>query len=345
MTSDLNSVGVTASRLASRVRVIGAGVCLVLWCSCATTPNSDADDSVRPPLPAETPLNKGAGRGDLIRVTLHLKSGQEIPVMVDTGAPDTLLDKSLNPELGKCLGKKKFKITAMKKGTAAIYNAPELCLDGTQLLIGKRVSTADRNGDAALLGMDCLRHYCIQLDFGVRKLRFLDPDHLKTEELGEASPITISPWTRHVHVREDFMGAKGAKWMIDTGLNIDGLLKRKLFKQALRAQHASAAQGESNGAKGVLGALFPEAEFRGKTYTNLVFAEMPPKEALPPRLIGLQFLARHLVTFNFPKRVMYLKRTSVGPLADGLSSTNASPGTGRDDQLNEATTALPGGNP
>ncbi len=33
--------------------------------------------------------------------------------------------------------------------------------------------------------------------------------------------------------------------------------------------------------------------------------------------IGLRFLARHLVTFNFPKRMMYLKRTSVGPLADG----------------------------
>jgi hypothetical protein len=30
--------------------------------------------------------------------------------------------------------------------------------------------------------------------------------------------------------------------------------------------------------------------------------------------IGLRFLARHLVTFDFPKRTMYLKRTSIGPL-------------------------------
>ena len=101
------------------------------------------------------------------------------------------------------------------------------------------------------------------MDFAAGKLRFLDPDHLKTEELGQAFPITISPWTRHVFVREDFMGAKRVKWMIDTGCNADGVLKRKLFKQVLRAQHVSTVQGELNGAKG-LGALFPETEFRGR---------------------------------------------------------------------------------
>jgi hypothetical protein len=252
----------TSALLAARVSVIGTCVCLVLFCSCATTHNWDADDSITPPLPGETSLNKGAGRGDQIRVPLHLKSGQEIPVMVDTGSPDTMLDKSLNTKLGKRIGKEKFKFPAMRKGTAASYKAPELYLGGTQLRIGKKVSTIDWNGGAAILGMDCLQHYCIQLDFTAGKLRFLDPDHLKTEELGQAFHITISPWTGHVFVREDFMGAKHVKWMIDTGLNADGLLKRKLFKQALRAQHVSTAQGELNGAKG-LGALFPETEFRG----------------------------------------------------------------------------------
>jgi hypothetical protein len=29
--------------------------------------------------------------------------------------------------------------------------------------------------------------------------------------------------------------------------------------------------------------------------------------------MGLRFLARHLVTFNFPKRTMYLKQTRTGP--------------------------------
>jgi len=33
-------------------------------------------------------------------------------------------------------------------------------------------------------------------------------------------------------------------------------------------------------------------------------------------LLGLRFLARHLVTFDFPKGMMYLKPTSRGPLLD-----------------------------
>ncbi len=339
MTSAIDSVRVTPALPGPGVRVIGAVGCLFLLCSCATAPNWNADDSIRPPLPAETSLNKGAGRGEHIRVTLHLKSGQEIPVMMDTGSPDTMLDKSLNPQLGKRLGKETFRFPAMKKGTAAVYRPPELYLGGTQLLVGKKVLTIDWNGGAGILGMDCLRHYCLQLDFTAGKLRFLDPDHLKTEELGQGFPLTISPWTRHVKVREDFLGAKGAKWMIDTGLNVDGVLKGKLFERELGAQHISAAPGEINGAKGV-GACFPEAEFRGATYTNLIVAEMPRKMPLP-NLIGLQFLARHLVTFNFPKRMMYLKRTSAGPLIDTNNSTNAAPSIGRDKRLKTATPALP----
>ena len=30
--------------------------------------------------------------------------------------------------------------------------------------------------------------------------------------------------------------------------------------------------------------------------------------------LGLEFLARHLVNFDFPKKTLYLKRTSIGPL-------------------------------
>ena len=52
-----------------------------------------------------------------------------------------------------------------------------------------------------------------------------------------------------------------------------------------------------------------------------------------------------MVTFNFPKRVMYLKRTSVGPFMDENSSTNAAPSIGRDGELKAATPALSGANP
>jgi hypothetical protein len=60
-------------------------------------------------------------------------------------------------------------------------------------------------------------------------------------------------------------------------------------------------------------------------------------------VIGLRFLARHLVTLNFPKRTMYLKRTSPGPLVDedaqqaakflkGLKQAGELPGWATDEQ-------------
>jgi hypothetical protein len=67
----------TPALFASRLRVIRAGVCLVLLCSCVTMPNWDADDSIRPQLPAETSFSKAAGRGDLVYLKLRLERGGE----------------------------------------------------------------------------------------------------------------------------------------------------------------------------------------------------------------------------------------------------------------------------
>jgi hypothetical protein len=77
------------------IYLISLGFGLALLSSCATT------NSVRRVLPAETSFNQEAGRGGLILVNIRLASGEELPFIVDTGAPFCLLDKSLEPRLGK----------------------------------------------------------------------------------------------------------------------------------------------------------------------------------------------------------------------------------------------------
>ena len=52
-----------------------------------------------------------------------------------------------------------------------------------------------------------------------------------------------------------------------------------------------------------------------------------------------------MVTLNFPKRVMYLKCTSVGPLTDESSSTNAAPGIRPNEELKAVRPSLPGASP
>jgi len=149
-----------------------------------------------------------------------------------------------------------------------------------------------------ILGMDCLRHYCIQLDFVTGKWRFLDPDHLQTGDLGQSFPLVRSEGC--FAVRENLMGVKGPGSLIDTGCNFDGLLMLNLFQQW--TNHSS---GEFSTCAG-----FPNGILGGATYTNLDL------HVYSGNVLGLSFLARHLVTLNFPKRTMYPKRISIGPLAN-----------------------------
>ena len=55
---------------------------------------------------------------------------------------------------------------------------------------------------------------------------------------------------------------------------------------------------------------FSSAVFSGENYPDMYITGNNDDNT-----IGLRFLARHLVTLNFPKRTMYLKRVSAGPLA------------------------------
>ena len=63
-------------------------------------------------------------------------------------------------------------------------------------------------------------------------------------------------------------------------------------------------------------ANFSFGEFGGERYPDLHITGNNDDNT-----IGLRFLARHLVTFDFPKQTMYLKRVSVGPLAQKNGKT------------------------
>src|SRR5205823_1751006 len=302
--------------LAARVRVLGACVCLALLCSCAMAPIWFSRDSIPPELPAAVSFNSGAGRGDPLYLTLRLESGEELLFIVDTGAAFTLLDKSLEPGLGKRFGTARGKWLG-GKSTAGVYRAPKFYLGDTRLVAGARILTDDLRpvplaGQPlrGILGMDCLRHYCIQLDFAARKIRFLDPELPKREELGRAFPLTI--FFNSVRTPENLAGVKGAKSDIDTGCNFDGTLNSGLFQQELLQQNLVLTNGV---------ARLEESIWAGETYTNLNVVQYGGRRF--HNLVGLGFLSRHLVTFNFPKRTMYLPPRSAGPLANEPPSTNA----------------------
>src|SRR5881394_2052359 len=202
---------------------------LVFFCHGAT------QELVHPKLPAETTINKAAGRGDLLFATLRLEPGQELRFVLDTGAPGTLFDKSLESSLGKRVATRKI-IWSGGRVAVDAFAAPKLYWGNTQLLSGKEVMTFDLKQlrypgppIMGILGADCLRHYCIQLDFSAKKMRFIEPEDLNIEGLGQAFPLVVSRGCFEIH--ENLVGVKHPNTMVDTGCNSDGALTPKLFRE------------------------------------------------------------------------------------------------------------------
>lgn len=272
-------------------------------------------------------MNTRAGRGDHLFVKLHSESGERLVFAVDTGCYVTILDKSLEPMLGKPAGRRRIRYGWFEHVSANKYKSPKLFLGETELLLGDHVLTDDLKQKigspvAGILGMDCLSHYCVQLDFESRTIRFFDPDHLNNQGLGKAFPLSNYFWD--LSTRADAFGFHNLRFFPDTGDYEDGALKPKLWKQQLRGK-TPAKPGEIENMKGKLQRkiFLPEMVYGGETYTNVVMKDCFVGNTANGNMIGLRFLTRNLVTFNFPKQTMYLKPVSAGPLPDESVSTNS----------------------
>ncbi len=277
-------------------------------------------------------MNEDAGYGSPAVITVRLDDGQELPFLVDTGSPMTVLCKSLEPKLGQCLGTATLdNFGALYQGS--VYAAPELHLGDTRLATDVNTITSDIlqkvSADAGrpvlgILGMDCLQHYCIQFDFKAGKMRFLDPGRIEPKRLGKAFPLTFSSrgndyveWIRpYVHCSH-LVGEEEIDLLIDTGHGDDGalepgILRREVQARRLRAEH------EANDANEPKAAYLTECTWNGERYKKLVLGNgRSTKESDDgENSLGLRFLARHLVTFDFPHKTMYLKKTHSGPLVN-----------------------------
>jgi hypothetical protein len=302
-----------------KVRKLGTILSLLLLCSCSTVnPN-------HPQLPADVRMNKDAGRGGVLIVKLHLESGETVPVIVDTGCPVTVFDKSMEGKLGKCLGSFPGRAGFGYEFEAGIYAAPKLYLGNTPLMMtGTNINTLDLAHWPVLkgcpikgvLGMDVLENYCIQLDFAANKIRFLDDEHADKEQWGKLFPL--SDYRGGVSIEGNILGAKSPGSFIDTGCGEDGWLTPELFRQWIDPTRPT-----TDGL-----ARFPDGVLGGETYSEIDDVddtEALSRDALPANIngIGLHLLSRHLVTLDFPKKTMYLKRTSIKPLADAKLEATA----------------------
>jgi hypothetical protein len=125
-------------------------------------------------------------------------------------------------------------------------------------------------------------------------------------------PITIS--SANITIQGSYIKNRSMALGVDTAAYDDGALGKEAFREVLDEQSNVLIRqwNNSQGTK-TREARIEAGVFCGDTYSDLILMECPSGE----NFIGLRFMARHLVTFNFPKQTMYLKRTSSGPLSGG----------------------------
>lgn len=299
-------------------RVLAPALGLIILCSCATrvSPATQSTNSSGPlALPAEQRINYGAGRGDYLFVTVRLEDGEALPFVVDTGSSATMFDKAFIPQLGPNRGTTTLSHFGVQS-KSFIFSRPRIFLGGASLQFsGQYVGTYDFHRESAhagqtimgLLGMDCLSHYVVQIDFDADKMRFLDRTKLDTSALGV--PYFLVPYRgRPILTGGCLLGGDGEDALIDTGTKVDGGLNTELFEDearrgALNVNTNSPLAGEPKFA------ALTKCDWNGGAYTNLILANIKGEN-----LIGLRFLARHLVTLDFPDGRLYLKQVRSGPL-------------------------------
>lgn len=292
-------------RSAVRLAVSVGAIASVLFLSCSSTmPPWNTNAVPAAERPADVPLEKWVGRGMMLQINIRLEDGSEFPCALDTGSPTSLLPASAERTLGPLLGSGRLSTLENPEATH-VYGAPKIYLGNTRLATGSTIGTW--NSPEAILGMDCLSHYCIQLDFAARRMRFLDPEHVDVAGLGKAFPLVNSPYVMIKHA--GLFQLSNDNLLVDTGCFADGYLDPLIFRVALRGQFAGPLPMKGRfDVKTPDFAEVPKCVWDGATYTDLRIGKGPQN------LIGMRFLARHLVTFNFPKGVMYLKRITSAPL-------------------------------
>ena len=269
-------------------------------------------------LPPEIPLDPDAMLGSgRIYFSLKTADGTRVEAIADTGADHAVLDISLVPHLGLKLGNDTAFFPAVGQGEAAVYSLPKMFLGGVPLELGRtgyvlpfRKKPSKDSDVRALIGLDCLKHYCMQIDPVAGKVRFLDPAKLDKASLGSAIKMRIDRTSGKAMVPGFLGGSNLVESFIDTGWPGDGAVGWRQFQ---RAKQNGTAFEYFRGDKATFmppsKGVFPRIDFHGQTYTNALVDETASMNVL-----GLAFLARHVATLDFPGQTLYLKRIDDAPI-------------------------------
>ena len=236
-------------------------------------------------------------------------NGQQRLFIVDTGASVSVFDNSLRNELGELAASKPAE-TGAGKLTVELFKPPRTSILGHRVEGIAAIACLDlawfRAGSGhqvyGAVGMDVLRRRIVRIDFDAAEFGFLDR---VPEDSGASVPLTLSPLGPMVKVAID--GAGQLPFLIDTGRlgRASGNVDRAVMRQLLDNGDAQViGPGPSQTLKGtrVVDTVRLKTIAIGDfIHRRAVFDEGDRNS------LGLTYLSRYVVTFDFPGETMYLK--------------------------------------
>jgi hypothetical protein len=253
-------------------------------------------------------LRKDAGALVLLPVTLR---GKQYPFVLDTGATCTVFDSSLIPLLGNALPSEE--IGSGKGVTLKAFQPPDARVGKMSLRPLPLVLALDMqpireaSGDEVfgILGMDFLESRVVRFDLDRGELVFLrtagtDPGRAMHFRLDSCSRPVIDVKLPGLEKSEPFLVDTGCSGLGSGGLRREAyqaLAKGKRIK-SVSEDVCQTFSGQVTCQSGRLDAL-NWGDFR---HGGLLF------HTDDSSLLGMNFWSRYVVTFDFPRKAMYVRK-------------------------------------
>jgi len=304
-----------------------------LFAGCATLPESYSGTCAKPEVLAEFKISADVP-AILLPVTFD---GKEYDFLLDTGASRIIFDVSLKDKLGKrFLWPKKGKAAGGKPVKLELFRAPQAYLGPLNLRDCGLIAVVDLEPVSSvlgrkvhgLIGMDFLKKYTVQIDFDEGLISFhkptsdgsifsfLRPQKNVHPDWGKKIPIKYKLFSSLPYINGNIDG-NTVTFLVDTGfwiqsktgsVSLSADLESKVFEKVssetfsrtrkikqvtLVDQTHSVSTKFTVVAKSFIGSL---------EYKDVIF------EQSDDSILGIPFLSRHLVTFDFPNNRLYLKK-------------------------------------
>ena len=334
---------------------ITSGVSLILFFAGLFPAGCHPPEPAGAPAPTVLAQFKIPEAGDPILLPVNFE-GTEYLFKLDTASSHTVFDTSLKDNLGKA-------IKAVKVRTAAgpikgeLFHAPDAFLGPLNLKDCRRIGVIDIDPGSpvgqkkyhGIIGMNFLNKYVVQIDSAKGLLSFLEsepdrgifsflwPKKNKHPEWGQEIRIEHKFGSPIPYIKGNVDGNK-VTFMVDTGyvVHIDspdlpvsdttGELEGKLFKASpSKIQYEKKQTRRTPGKTGTSSESINSAVFARLSIGTLQYKDVIFDQSRKSNL-GMPFLSRHLVTFDFPNHRMYLKKSKYSDKPSCFYISLAEPG-------------------